>query len=106
MTPILRFLRIKRTTTASLLVLGLGANLALAQVSLLHSFTGGTDGSQPLGTLALSGTNLYGMATSGGAKNYGTIFKVSTDGGSFALLHTFTNGATSAGHSMRPDRTA
>jgi len=75
-------------------ILGLGANRALAQVNLLHSFTGGTDGSQPLGTLALSGTNLYGMALSGGSKGCGTVFKVSTDGGSFSLLHTFTNGAT------------
>lgn len=78
---------------AVLAVLGLTANLALAQERLLHSFTGGaTDGSEPHGTLALAGKNLYGMATHGGSKGFGTVFKVSTDGGSFTLLHTFTNG--------------
>lgn len=75
-------------------VLGLAANLAVAQVSLLHSFTGDTDGSEPHGTLALAGTNLYGMGTHGGSKGFGTVFKVSTDGSSFTVLHTFTNGAT------------
>ena len=70
-------------------VLGLAANLAVAQVSLLHTFTGGTDGSQPIGTLALADTNLYGMASSGSGSVRGTVFKLNTDGTSFAILHSF-----------------
>ncbi len=87
-------LRRQHFITAALAVLGLGANVACGQVTLLHSFTGGVaDGSQPLGTLALTGGSLYGMANSGGTNGFGTIFKVGTDGGGFTLLHTFANGA-------------
>ena len=89
-----RFLPLSRCALAALAISSLGANLALAQVTLLHNFTGGvSDGSQPLGTLALSGGALYGMANSGGTNGFGTIFKVGLDGGGFTLLHTFANGA-------------
>ncbi len=46
---------------------------------ILHSFTGGTtDGSVPFGSLIQSGSTLYGMTSSGGSSNDGTIFSITT----------------------------
>jgi uncharacterized repeat protein (TIGR03803 family) len=62
--------------------------------SLLHSFAGGaSDGSTPLGSLTLSGSTLYGMTESGGASDFGTVFKLNTDGTGFSLLHSFAGGS-------------
>jgi uncharacterized repeat protein (TIGR03803 family) len=56
----------------------------------VYSFTGSNDGSQPAGTLIVSGTTLYGTASGGGdnAAGTGTVFAVQTDGG-FTTLHAF-----------------
>ena len=58
---------------------------------LIHSFEGGTkEGSYPQGGLILDGSTLYGMTNSGGSSgNYGTIFKIGTDGDGYELLHAF-----------------
>lgn len=62
---------------------------------LLHSFAGGaTDGAKPRGTLKLVGTKLYGMTSTGGALDSGTIFRISPSGMGFTLLHTFIGGAS------------
>jgi len=62
--------------------------------TLLHTFTGGSsDGSNPLGSLMLSGSTLYGMTPSGGSSGSGTIFSINTSGTGFTLLHTFLGGA-------------
>jgi uncharacterized repeat protein (TIGR03803 family) len=59
----------------------------------LHSFVGGaSDGSQPRGSLALSGSTLYGMTYQGGSSNWGTIFKINTDGSGYTNLHSFVGG--------------
>ncbi len=59
--------------------------------SILHQFAGGTnDGANPAGPLALSGSSLYGLATAGGTNDLGVIFKVSTNGSGYAVLHSFT----------------
>jgi len=72
---------------------------------VLHSFSGGSDGSQPFGPLIQDAAgNLYGVAKSGGdlscpefpQTGCGTVFKL-TSNGVFTVLHRFhggTNGAT------------
>jgi uncharacterized repeat protein (TIGR03803 family) len=61
---------------------------------LLHEFAGGAaDGAYPYDSLILSDTTLYGMTENGGNSDYGAIFKIETDGCSFALLHGFAGGA-------------
>ena len=60
---------------------------------LLHEFAGfNGDGMDPNGSLIISGSTLYGMNTYGGTSNMGTIFKIETDGGGYALLHEFIGG--------------
>ena len=39
-----------------------------------------SDGANPRAMLTLSGTTLYGTTYSGGASNYGTVFRINTDG--------------------------
>jgi uncharacterized repeat protein (TIGR03803 family) len=58
--------------------------------TVLHTFTGGSDGSFPRGGLVLSGNTLYGTAINGGANGSGTVFSVDTTGTGFTVLHTFT----------------
>lgn len=50
-------------------------------ISLVHHFTGGSDGGSPEGAL-IQGTNglLYGTASGGGLESAGTIFKMATNG--------------------------
>ena len=58
--------------------------------SLLHNFIGGAnDGWNPLGSLTLSGSTLYGMASESGSGNKGMIFSIRTDGTGFQLLESF-----------------
>jgi uncharacterized repeat protein (TIGR03803 family) len=61
---------------------------------VLYSFAGGaSDGSYPYASLTLDGTgNLCGTTLGGGPSNYGTVFKLRTDGTEFQLLHTFAGG--------------
>jgi uncharacterized repeat protein (TIGR03803 family) len=61
----------------------------------LHNFTansGGlnSDGANPYGGLILSGNSLYGTAVNGGLHGWGTVFAITTDGGSFNTLYSFT----------------
>jgi uncharacterized repeat protein (TIGR03803 family) len=47
------------------------------------------DGTLPYAGLILSGSTLYGTASSGGSSGYGTIFAVNTNGSNFTTLHSF-----------------
>jgi uncharacterized repeat protein (TIGR03803 family) len=48
--------------------------------SLLHSFSGGSDGANPYGQLTSDGSgNLYGVTTKGGTNDKGTIFRFPTN---------------------------
>lgn len=71
--------------------------------AVLYSFTGGSDGASPLGSLIFAGTNglLYGTVRTDGTGGPGSIFSVSTSG-SFTTLHDFsglTNGENADGAS-------
>jgi uncharacterized repeat protein (TIGR03803 family) len=82
---------------AMLLLLTLASPTYAAEVSVLHTFTGGNDGSYPDGNLSADGAgNLYGTTQIGGAFGAGTVFELSpTPDGQwrFYLLYTFTGGA-------------
>lgn len=61
--------------------------------AVLHTFMGGSaDGQFPLGGLTGTGSVLYGMTTGGGTNGVGVVFKISTNGSSFAVLHSFQGG--------------
>jgi len=88
--------RAARTGILLLLLLCLAASPTLAQTySVLHSFSG-SDGAIPQATLVLSNTTLYGTTIQGGISNKGTLFKIRTDGGGFAVLKNFTGGSDGA----------
>jgi len=61
-----------------------------------NTFTGASDGSQPVAGLVLSGNTLYGTTEFGGntdvngSTTYGTLFGVNTDGSSYTNLYSFS----------------
>jgi uncharacterized repeat protein (TIGR03803 family) len=62
--------------------------------TVLHTFTGGKDGSGPQGTLLMDNAgNLYGSAIKGGDSGNGTVFEI-TKGGKFKRLYSFTGERT------------
>jgi uncharacterized repeat protein (TIGR03803 family) len=64
------------------------------KLTVLHSFTNlNNDGAFPLGTLLLDASgNLYGTTSGGGgANNFGTVFKIGSQG-KFTQLHRFDAG--------------
>ena len=61
--------------------------------TILYVFTGGTDGSDAQGAVAIdSAGNVYGTTVGGGASNFGTVYKVSSDG-TGTVLHSFAGGS-------------
>jgi uncharacterized repeat protein (TIGR03803 family) len=63
---------------------------------VIYSFTGGSDGSEPMAGLSLDRSgNLYGTTSLGGASNLGTVFRV-TPGGQYTVLYSFKGGADGA----------
>ncbi len=66
-------------------------------LSVIYTFTGGSDGGQPRGGLVLdSQGNLYGMTWNGGAHGNGTVFELSNSGGVWTetVLHSFSTSTT------------
>ncbi len=64
----------------------------------MHSFANSaTDGGFPTGALILDGGVLYGMTHSGGASGAGTVFRISTGGSGFEVLHSFSGTASGGG---------
>ncbi len=80
-------------------VLALGAialQPAHAQTfSVIHNFTGASDGANPLSGFIVAGGDLYGTASSGGSSGVGVVFKLSTSGQE-TVLHEFTGGSDGA----------
>ncbi len=66
------------------------------QLTVLHNFSDGTvtnDGYWPEAGLTLdSAGNLYGTTVHGGPANAGTVFKVTSSGQNYSVLHNFGNG--------------
>jgi uncharacterized repeat protein (TIGR03803 family) len=58
--------------------------------TVLHSFSGGSDGAEPSGDLVLSNNMLYGTTANGGTGGNGTIFAVSTSGSTYSNLYSFS----------------
>jgi len=57
--------------------------------TVLHGFSGGADGVQPIGNLVLDKAgNLYGVTFSGGTFGKGVVFKIDAAGNE-TVLHTF-----------------
>jgi uncharacterized repeat protein (TIGR03803 family) len=63
--------------------------------SVIHTFANGLQGANPVGSLVLSGSTLFGITVFGGSDNVGTIFKMETNGTGFQKLLDFIgeNGA-------------
>lgn len=68
-------------------------------LEVLHAFAGGTDGAFPFSPLVMDKAgNLYGTTLNGGdgtacgGNGCGTVFKISTDGGRYSILHSFSGG--------------
>jgi uncharacterized repeat protein (TIGR03803 family) len=72
------------------LLAGCTMELGAQTFTLLHAFTPGTDGSEPLLGTTLSNNTLYGTAFYGGTNGNGTLFSASADGSNFTVLHTFS----------------
>ncbi len=63
------------------------------QESILHSFTGGADGSEPSSPLLrLSNGDLVGTTQQGGQYGFGTLYEISPSG-SIKVLHAFSGGS-------------
>jgi uncharacterized repeat protein (TIGR03803 family) len=81
------------------LVLGffaIAAPQAKAQsFTVIHSFTGGNDGANPLSGFIVESGILYGTASSGGSSGAGVVFSLSTTGEE-TVLHEFTGGSDGA----------
>jgi len=87
-------------TLASALLLGsvfMTGQPAQAQTfTILYSFTGGADGSQPYSSLILDSVgNLYGTTAVGGASGNGVVFKLDASGKE-TVLYTFQGGTDGA----------
>jgi uncharacterized repeat protein (TIGR03803 family) len=57
-------------------------------LTVLHEFTGGRDGAEPMGVIRGATGNLYGTTQIGGSFNYGTVFRMNA-AGKKTILHAF-----------------
>jgi len=87
-----------RSQLLPLLVLGITVSVGNALANnekVLHSFSGGTDGSYPVAAMiADRAGNLYGTARYGGANGQGTVFELTNSGGTWneTILYSFAGG--------------
>ena len=95
------------------LSLAILSHVAKAQTfTVLHQFTGGTDGAVPANGITIDAQgNLYGATQAGGDRGYGGVFKLAPHGSGwvFSSLYDFAyfdNGTTPvAGVTIAPDGT-
>ncbi|MBW8864035.1 MAG: hypothetical protein JF609_03750, partial [Verrucomicrobia bacterium] len=62
-----------------------------AGFSVIYHFSNAPAAMNPQVGLTLMSNALYGVTTFGGISNIGTVFQLSTNGTSFAIIHSFTN---------------
>ena len=81
------------------LVLVLAISLVLVQsaqaqsFSVIHNFTGGADGANPLNGLMMGAAGyMYGTTSAGGAHNNGTVFRIAPTG-ILQTIYAFEGGA-------------
>jgi uncharacterized repeat protein (TIGR03803 family) len=89
---------------AGLMLLAVLSSISVAQsqdFTVLHTFTGGSDGGGSYGGLTLTGSTLYGGSygvgqnvSVGGNGNNGTVFSINTNGTLYTVLHVFNGGAS------------
>ncbi len=58
---------------------------------VLHHFTNSPDAANPVGVIQGADGMLYGASHDGGTAGFGAVFKLSTNGNSYSILHSFTN---------------
>jgi uncharacterized repeat protein (TIGR03803 family) len=61
---------------------------------VLHVFNSITDGTDPVSSLTLVGSSLYGTARTGGTNGDGTIFQMNANGTAFNVIHNFSSAST------------
>jgi len=71
-------------------------DLATGAETVLHRFTGGADGANPVPGVTYACGILYGAAASGGAAGAGTVFRIDPATGRFTLLHGLGGAAEGA----------
>jgi uncharacterized repeat protein (TIGR03803 family) len=79
-------------------VLGIVAMTTAAHAqtfSVVHNFSGGSDGGVPYTGFIMNGKMFYGTASVGGSSNNGVIFKMNAKGGE-TVLHNFAGGTDGA----------
>lgn len=72
--------------------------------TVLHTFTGETsDGASPgSALLQASDGKLYGVTSAGGTSNGGTIYSLTTSGGSYSVLYNFDDSSTTGYNPASP----
>ncbi len=68
-------------------------------LSILHTFSGVTDGANPVAGVLAIGSALYGAASLGGSNGDGTLFLLELPTSTFKVLHTF-NGANQSANPL------
>jgi len=89
--------KIALTCTCAILLAATAVSLAQARtVKIVHNFTGGSDGGNPVDGFVMNPTGvLYGTAASGGDSGLGVVFRVGANG-TEKVLHSFAGGTDGA----------
>jgi uncharacterized repeat protein (TIGR03803 family) len=80
----------------ALLMIVLATEVHAQTLTVLHTFTGGRDGANPMAGLTMDATgNLYGTAENGGSTGNGAVFKLKHAGSGWTLspLYSFAGGS-------------
>ncbi len=81
---------------ASGLLAAMPLSTQAATLKVIHNFTGGSDGGNPVDGLMMNSQGvLYGTASTGGASGVGAVFRIAGSG-AVTVLHSFLGGADGA----------